>query len=292
MAYKKTFKRKVNKFVKKVGTAAKKRYFTGGKVGIRNVKLNQVASDVSKLKYLLNVEKKVIIREVREPIPFALIVNPNKSTATHVGEAIYSQRAYTHRSGAYIIPNLVGVISRGTDKNQLVGDRCKVVSFHMDFRIKAIEGTLASAHWQKQKTSVRLILALIPRADQVLVGGSNYEETLLNKFYDKSVFDETIDGTKRNITHMKDFKIIQQRSWNFFHNDNNDGNTPSTKYDGIWQSKFGGKTEFHLRFEGDELVKNQLCLMAIADSGEIHNVPSADNHYTLEYSTSIYYVDN
>lgn len=288
------FKRYAKKQLKRGGVAAKKRYFKGK--GYAKPKLGQMFKDVQKLKHLLNVEKKVFLREERTPINLALTVDSTKTSASIDGEAIYALRDNVLRSGAYVNTNIIGTPNRGTGDGDLVGDRAKIVSYHMDYRIKAVEGnTSTPPSWGKAKTKVHLYLVLIPRGDQVLTDGitsQNQEETMLMRFFEPSVFDNTYDGTRRNIQYMKDFKVMNKKTVYFNHDEQNDSSSPSTVFSGIHEGKFGGKCNHHIRYDGNFLLKNRIALIAIADTGILQGNPLEVNHYELEYSMKTYYVDN
>lgn len=285
----------LKKYARKAYRRAGKRYFGGKKASLKNAKIGKMYSDLQKVKRMLNTEKKTLLVEERTPIQMGLVVNGNKTSATIDGEAIYAQRDSVFRSGAYLQPNLIGTMTQGTADGQIVGERAKIVSFHMDYRVKAIEGTNASFDWGKQRTKVRLYLVMMPRGDQVLTDGTtafNTQETLLSRFCDPSAFDDSYDGTRRNIEFMKDFKVLASKVVGFNHDENNN-ETDHRRFDGIYEGKFGGKCSHHIRYSGDKLIKNQLALIAIPDSGTCANLGVTNvNHYTLEYSLKLYYVDN
>ncbi len=279
--------------VARAGKFAKKRYFKGK--GYRKPKITQIISDVNKLKHLLNVEKKTHLVEERTPITMGLIVDSTKTTSTINGEAIYARRDNVNRSGAYVKTNLIGTLSPGYANGEIVGNRAKLVSYHMDYRIKAIRGAATGYSWGKQRSKVRLFLVMLPRADQVLtndITAENDEEVMLMRFFDQSVFDATYDGTRRNIEYMKDFKIMASKVITFDHDDDTDGTTTATRHDGIYEGKMGGKCDHHIRYNGVKLIKNQMALIAIPDNGGVSGTASDPNHFTLEYSMKLYYVDN
>lgn len=279
--------------VAKAGKFAKKRYFKGK--GYSRPKISVMASDINKLKHLLNVEKKTHLIEERSPISMGLIVDSTKTSASIDGEAIYALRDNVNYSGAYVNTNIIGTLSQGTADGQIVGERAKIVSYHMDYRIKSVEGTGVNAGWGKQRTKVRLYLVLLPRADQVLtddITAQNQQEVMLMRFFEPSVFDATYDGTRRNIEYMKDFKVLASKVVTFNHDENNDSVVAGQRYDGIYEGRMGGKCEHHIRYNGSKLIKNQLALVAIPDAGNLTGTISDENHFTLEYSMKLYYVDN
>lgn len=290
------FKKYAKKQLKRAGGAVKKRYFKGK--GYKKPKLTQMFQDVQKLKHLLNVEKKVLTIEERTPIQMGLIVHSSKTLANIEGEAIYAQRDQVMRSGAYINHNIIGTMTQGTANGQIIGERAKIVSFHMDYRVRAIRSAdYTTVNWDKQKTKVRLYLVMMPRGDQVLTDDfstTNREETLLSRFFDPSVFDDTYDGTRRNIEFMKDFKVLGSKVITFNHDETNDQNSINLRFDGIYEGKMGGKCDHHIRYNGANLIKNQLAIIAIPDAGEVQGTSLGvnANHYTLEYSMKLYYVDN
>jgi hypothetical protein len=287
------FKQYAKKQLKRGGRAAKGRYFKGK--GYQKPKLGQMFKDVQKLKHLLNVEKKVLTIEERTPIDMGLIVHSDKTSSSIEGEAIYAQRDNVMRNGGYINDNIIGTMTQGTANGQIVGERAKIVSYHMDYRVKAIEGTSSSVGWGKAKTKVRLFLVMMPRGDQVLTDDfstTNRQETLLQRFFEPSVFDDTYDGTRRNIEFMKDFKVLSSKVITFNHDETNDSVATGERYDGIVEGKMGGKCDHHIRYNGSNLIKNQLALIAIPDAGEVRATGSHVNRFTLEYSMKMYYVDN
>lgn len=280
--------------VAKAGKFAKKRYFKGK--GYSKPKLTTMMSDINKLKHLLNVEKKVLTIEERSPIAIGLTCDATKTSATHDGQVIYTLRDNVDYSGAYVKTNLIGTMTQGTANGQIVGNRAKLVSYHMDYRIRAIEGSnAASPSWGKNRSKVRLFLVLMPRADQVLtddIAFQNQQEVMLMRFFTQSVFDYTYDGTRRNIEYMKDFKVLASRTITFNHDENNDGNVSTNDNSPHVEGTIGGKCDHHIRYNGSNLIKNQLALICIPDSGSVIAAQGEVNHYTLEYSTKIYYVDN
>lgn len=282
------------RYSKKVGSNLKKRYFKGK--GYKNPKFFQMAKDVTALKHLLNVEKKTYLMEERTPIVLGLSVGSGKTSTSIDGEAVYSNRDNVERSGAYVKTNLIGTIAQGTADGQIIGERAKMVSYHMDYRIKAVRGvTTGAPSWGKQKTKVRIYLIMMPRGDQVLtddITAQNQEEVLLQRFFEPSVFDTTYDGTRRNIEYMKDFTILSSKVVTFNHDELTDGQVSEFRYDNIYEGKMGGKCDHHIRYNGSKLIKNQLALIAIPDSGSVEGVTADFNHYTLEYSMKMYYVDN
>lgn len=288
------FGKTVKKYARKAYRRAGKRYFGGKKANLKNAKIGQMASDLNKIKRMLNTEKKVMTIEERTPIDIGNTVHSSKTTASIEGEAIYAQRDNVFRSGAYVKTNLIGTMTQGTANGEIVGDRAKIVSYHMDYRVKAIEGTGSSQSWGKTKTKVRLFLVMMPRANQVLASDSpnNNEEALLSRFFSPSVFDDSYDGTRRNIEHMKDFKVLNSKVVYFNHNEDNDEHSNTHKLDGIYEGKFGGKCNHHIRYSGDDLIKNQLAMIAIPDSGVVADAADSWNRFTLEYSCKLYYVDN
>lgn len=291
MAYKK-FVRSTKKIAKNVRKNLKKRYFRGK--GYKNPKIIQMAKDVSALKHLLNVEKKTLLIEERDPITMGLVVGASKTSTSIDGEAVYANRDNVSYSGAFIKTNLIGTITQGVGDGQMVGERAKLVSFHMDYRVKAIGGTDPYS-WGKQRTKVRIYLVCMPRGSQVLtddISFTNQQEVMLQRFFDPSVFDNTYDGTRRNIEYMKDFKILGSKVVSFKHDEQTDSTAPQFKFDGIYEGKMGGILNHHIRYNGANLIKNQLALIAIPDSGGVVATPSTTNHYTLEYSMKLYYVDN
>lgn len=294
MAYKKKsgwFKRTA----KKVEAGLGKRYFKGKKANFRNANVVQMWKDIQKIKHTLNTEKKTLLIEEREPITMGLTTYATKTSASIDGEAIYAERDSVYRSGAYLQPNLIGTMTQGVADGQIVGERAKIVSYHMDYRIKAIEGTGTSISWGKTKTKVRLFLVMMPRGDQVLTDGTtvfNTQETLLSRFCESSVFDDSYDGTRRNIEFMKDFKVLSSKTVYFNHNEDNDNASAGERHPGIYEGKFGGKCNYHIRYSGDKLIKNQLAMIAIPDAGAVAGTTTDPNHFTLEYSMKLYYVDN
>lgn len=287
------FKKTAKKYGKRVGRNLKKRYFKGK--GYKNPKIVQMARDVSALKHLLNVEKKTHLIEERNPIRLGLTVDTSKTTTSIEGEAVYSQRDSVSYSGAYVNTNIIGTLSQGTADGQIVGERAKMVSYHMDYRVKAIRGATTGYSWGKQRTKVRLFLVMLPRGDQVLtddIASTSIQEVMLQRFFEPSVFDNTYDGTRRNIEFMKDFKVLSSKVVTFNHDENNDGNVSGTRHDGIYEGKMGGKCDHHIRYNGTKLIKNQLALIAIPDTGGVTGTGTDVNHYTLEYSMKMYYVDN
>lgn len=287
------FKRYAKKAIKRGGVAVKKRYFKGK--GMSNPKFGQMFQDVQKLKHLLNVEKKTHLIEERDPIAMGLIVDSTKTSATIEGEAIYSQRDNVSRSGAYVNTNIIGTLSQGTADGQIVGERAKIVSYHMDYRVKAVRGQATGYSWGKQRSKVRLYLVMMPRGDQVLtddVTANNEQEVLLQRFFEPSVFDNTYDGTRRNIEFMKDFKVLSSKVITFNHEEDTDGSTTATRHDGIYEGRMGGKCDNHIRYNGTKLIKNQLAIIAIPDNGGVSGTTTDPNHFTLEYSMKMYYVDN
>jgi len=292
--YKKRFTKGMRRFAKRTGRAVKGRYFKGK--GYRKPKLINMAKDLSKLKHLLNVEKKVYTREEKTPIIMGLTVDSTKTSSSIEGEALYSQRDNVIRSGAYIKTDLLGSVTQGTDSNQIVGSRAKLVSYHMDYRIKSVNATNANAwSWRKQNMRCRLYLILIPRAQQPLRNGNTAftdQEVLLSKFFDPSVFDTSYDGTRRNIAHFKDFKVLNSKVITMHNDEANDSGGDTARFDGIYEGKFGGKLNHHIRFDGGDLIKNQLAIICIPDTGSVYGSPTEQNHWTLEYSTKLYCVDN
>lgn len=289
----KSTRKYVKRTAAKAGRFAKKRYFKGK--GYSKPKITQMASDINKLKHLLNVEKKTHIVEERLPITMGLIVDSTKTTSTITGEAIYARRDNVNRSGAYVKTNLIGTLPPGYANGQIVGERAKLVSYHMDYRIKAIRGVATGYSWGKQRSKVRLFLVMLPRADQVLtndIAAENDEEVMLMRFFDQSVFDATYDGTRRNIEYMKDFKVMASKVITFDHDDDTDGTTTATRHDGIYEGRMGGKCDHHIRYNGVNLIKNQMALIAIPDNGGVSGTSADPNHFTLEYSMKLYYVDN
>uniref|UniRef100_UPI0040470C31 hypothetical protein n=4 Tax=Pseudomonadati TaxID=3379134 RepID=UPI0040470C31 len=280
--------------VAKAGKFAKKRYFKGK--GYSRPKITAMVSDINKLKHLLNVEKKIFLREERTPIVMGLTMENTKTTSSIEGEGIYAQRDNVLYSGAYCNTNIIGTPTRGTGDGQLIGDRAKIVSYHMDYRVKSVRGSdYTNVSWEKARTKVRLYLVLIPRGDQVLTDGitsQNQQETMLMRFFEPSVFDTTYDGTRRNIAYMKDFKVLAQKTITFNHNELNDEGSVNTRFDGIYEGKFGGKCNHHIRYDGNFLLKNRIAMIAIPDTGLLTGDSSAHNHFTLEYSSKFYYVDN
>lgn len=282
------------RYGKKVGSNLKKRYFKGK--GYKNPKIIQMAKDVTALKHLLNVEKKTHIIEERTPIVLGLSVGNGKTTTSIDGEAVYASRDNVNYSGAFVKTNLIGTLTQGVADGQIVGERAKIVSYHMDYRIKAVRGVTSGApSWGKQRTKVRLYLIMMPRADQVLtddITAQNQQEVLLQRFFEPSVFDTTYDGTRRNIEYMKDFKVMGSKTITFNHDENTDGQVAEFRYDNLYEGKMGGKCDHHIRYNGTKLIKNQMALIAIPDSGSVEGVTNDFNHYTLEYSMKMYYVDN
>lgn len=290
---------KFRKFAKKVEKGLGKRYFRGKRANLKNANIKQMASDVARLKHLLNVEKKVILRQQQAPQKFGLIVSSSKTTAADPAEAVYSNRDNALYSGAYVEPNLIGNIPRGDAGGELIGDRCKLVSFHLDYRITALESSLASANtWYPNygdRVKAKLFLVCIPRGNQVLTDGitaTNVQEVLLEKFFSPDAFDNVYSGKQRNISHVKDFKVLARRDITFTFDETTDGSTTETRYNKIREGSMGGKLDMHLRYEGTDLIKNQLALIAIADHGNVSALQGNDNHLTLEYKAQFYYVDN
>lgn len=297
-----TLYKRTRKYAKKLGKgtsrALGKRYFRGKKATLKNANFKQMASDVAKLKHLLNVEKKVLLRQQQAPQKFGLVVSASKTTAADPAEAVYANRDNVLYSGAYVEPNLIGNIPRGDANGELLGDRCKLVSFHVDYRITALESTHASSStWYPNygdRVKAKLFLVCIPRANQVLTDGltaTNVQEVLIEKFFSPDAFDSVYSGKQRNIAHMKDFRVLAKRDITFTFDETNDGNDTQTRYNKIREGSMGGKLDMHLRYEGTDLIKNQIALIAIADHGQIQS-DSESNHLTLEYKAQFYYVDN
>lgn len=291
VSYKKRFTKGARRFAKKTGKAVKTRYFKGK--GYGKPKLMAMARDVAKLKHLLNVEKKVLTIEERTPIRMGLTVGSTKTSASITGEAIYAQRDNVLRSGAYVQPNLLGDLPAGSSNGQMVGDRLKFVSYHMDLRVKSIEAD--NDTFGKQTTKVHVYLVLIPRPAAIQPTTTrNQEEQLLSRFFEPSVFDSTYDGTRRNIEHMQDFKVLNKRTIYFNHNEDNDSVLTTTRIDGVKEFTMGGKLDLHQRWDGPggDLIKNQVAMICIPDSGSITGTPTEGCQYSLEHSCKFYYVDN
>jgi len=266
MAYKKLLS-SAKKGVRKAGKQVKKRYFKGK--GYKNPKFFQMAKDLDQLKTLLNVEKKKFIIEEREPINIGLLTNVNKTSTLIDGETIYTERNNVNFSGAYVKTNLTGTPTRGVGDNHIVGDRIKVVSYHMDYRVKAIESTnSAIIGWTNRTSKIHLYLIVMPRADQVLtndITAENEQEVLLQRFFEPSVFDATYDGTRRNIQFKQDFKVLGKKTLYVKHSENLDSHTDTTRNDFKFEGKMGGKLDdCHMRWDGNQLIKNQFAMIAIS----------------------------
>ena len=291
MAWKKGIK-KAGRNVRRWG---KRRYFGKKKASWKNVKLLQVARDVNTLRGMLNTEKKRIVTQQKTPLPFAQYVSSGKTTGSADGEAIYSLRNNASYSGAFCLPDIIGPITRGTGEDQMVGDKMKMVSYHMDVRIRAVPTGSPIVH---SPLKVRVMLVNIKRGYMPLLSsnlgttsGIEPQEALLTKFFATSAFDSTYDANSpRNFEYMKEFEVIASKNVYIKLEDNElDANVHKPQK----QFSFGGKLNHHVRIEkgGDEKHSNQLALIAVADQGSLDD-PLDDTHMEIEWQNTIYYVDN
>ena len=283
-----------NKTIKKTGRNirrwGKRRYFGKKKPAWKNVKLMQVARDVNTLRGMLNTEKKRITTEQKLPLPFAQYVDPSKTTGSSNGEAIYSLRNNASYSGAFCLPDVVGDITRGTGENQMVGDKMKMVSYHMDVRIRAVPTGSPLIH---SPIKVRVMLVNIKRGYMPLLSsatgatsGIEPQEALLTKLLAASAFDSTYDSNSpRNFEYMKEFEVLATKNvYIKLDDDQLDANVHKPQK----QFAFGGKLNHHVRIEkgSDEKHSNQLALIALCDQGSLDD-PLSDTHMEIEWQNTI-----
>lgn len=251
------WKRTAKRYAKKGVKALKKRYFKGGKVKAKNVKLVQIAKDVSVLKSMVNAEKK----RIDEPNELAYEV-------AQIGTGLNS-------SGFMVKRNLFEVPT-GLGHREKNGNSIKAHSYHIDFRARAMNTV------QSLRLKVMLVLAKEPQ-------NLTTSDDIISKLLKPSAFNDKYDIlSPRNYENMNDFRIIASKNI-YLKADTEPNQTDSRIF------SMGGTLGFHQRTKEvagayTNYDTNELILVALAERGDI-NAPQYD-FVRLEFTGTLYFYDN
>lgn len=244
----------VNKFVKRVGRQAKKRFVRKGmKTNLRNLNYSQIAKDVKMLKGLVNAEKQNADFTIAAPVRFAL-----SDGAGGTGAQIFS-----------IHPT----IAQGISEDHRKGDTYKVCSMLLQMRI-TYDQTLQDLNWK---------MYIVRKPDQVFTPSLTTE---LPNFLEPNPFTGVIDyNSLRNYQQFKDYVVLKQMSGKLRACDNSSLNSQVSK-----QIKVPLKLNFHTRYNKGttNILANELFCILVADDKAINAVSSPE----FECHNRIWYYDN
>lgn len=247
----KWFKKRGKKIVKNL----KKRYFKGGKVKPKNIKLLQIAKDVATLKEIVNAEKKRI--------------------DDNGGDIVAQSGSYASNSGFYVHRE-VFIMPEGTGHRERNGNSIKCHSYHIDLRLEQ-QNT-------DQTLKAKVFLVRIKEPQNIV---SN--DDLIQKMFIVSPFDTRYDYTSsRNYENMTDFAIVGYKHITL---KNDDFPTEVPRRD----AQMGGRLTFHQRtLEVAGAVStystNELALVVLVDRGNTTAVPPPC--ISLQWKGTMYYYDN
>lgn len=244
----------VNKFVKRVGRQAKKRYVRKGmKTNARNLNYSQIAKHVKMLKGLVNAEKQNADFTISNPTRFAL-----SNGATGTGAQIFS-----------IHPT----ISQGVSEDQRKGDTYKICSMLLQMRI-TYDQTFQDLYYK---------MYIVRKPDQVFTPSLTTE---LTNFLEPNPFTGLVDyNSLRNYQQFKDYVVIKQMSGTLKANVSSVLNSQISK-----QIKVPLKLNFHTRYNKgtNNIVANELFCILVADDKAINATDSPE----FECHNRIWYYDN
>lgn len=251
----------VNKWIKKRGKKIvknlKKRYFKGGKVKPKNIKLLQIAKDVATLKEIVNAEKK----RIDEPNELAYEI---------------AQTGTGLNSSGFMVKRNLFEVPIGTGHREKNGNSIKAHSYHLDFRANAM------ATVQSLRLKVFLVCAKEPQ-------NLTTSDDIISKLFLPSAFGNKYDiQSPRNYENMNDFRIIASKSI-YLKGDTEPNQTDSRIF------SLGGRLNFHQRTKevaGSYTTydTNELILVALAERGDV-NSPKYD-YVRLEFTGTMYFYDN
>lgn len=246
--------KQAKKFGKKIGNAAKRRYFKGGKPSLRNTKIVQIAKDVNMLKNMVNAEKHRI---------------------TTSGTYQFAETGPSALSSGYYVQRELFLAPQNITNTGRVGNSIKCHSYHMDLRF-----TQQSSATNEIRGKVYLISIRDP---QTVISNTD----IITKFLQPSVFDNKYDyHSPRNYENYTDFKILSQKNI-FLPADSISGHVATRNV------TMGGKLNFHQRYKVSPQAHsvfdtNELAIIFVADSGDL----AASNGISVQYSGTMYFYDN
>lgn len=257
-------KKYVKRVAKKVGTAAKKRYFKGK--GYTRPNISTMLRDVALLKRSLNVEKKnVEFIETQD---------------TAIGQ--YSGTADTGQ----LITDITPVLAQGVGYNQRTGNSVKLVSMSLQGQIKQ---QTATRHPMRIKVCLFKVIGTPVPVATIQSGGQIFQTNPLNNTTDYN--------SDRNVNYFRQYVPIGTK-YLYLQPDPVSGEMMIINF------RFVMKMSHHLKWNLDtqNLTNGQLVMMVVCDSGNAStttagtnvNVPvtAINTGAVLQTYTKFYYVDN
>lgn len=242
----------INKFVKRTGRYAKKRYVRKGRpTNVRNLNYSQIAKDVKMLKGLVNAEKQNADFSVNTPTKFA--------------------RVSSSGSGAVIL-SIHPTISQGISEDQRKGDTYKVCSMLLQAQIRCTSNI----------SDINYKIYIVRKPTQALV--ATHAGDLAN-LLEPNPFTGVQDfNSLRNYEQFRDFRVMKVITGKIR------GAEGTTSNINVKQHVCPLKCDFHTRYDKGttNIEHNELFAVFVADE----KINTAADAPTFELHNRIWFYDN